>query len=232
MASFDKFLRAAIFDVDGVLIDSEPFWRESEIEIFARCGLRLTEAECMLTTGLRIQEVTRFWYARKPWKGPSTEELAGDILQGVIRRIRDRGAPMPGLYETIRLFQTRHLRLALASSSAESLIDTVVDRLQIRSSFEAISSAENEARGKPYPDVYLAAAAKLILAPEHCLAIEDSIAGVASAKAAGMKCIAVPLPELRGDARYGAADSVLNSLAQIDGKLLDSLEGRDEFEAV
>ncbi|HEY5119371.1 MAG TPA: hexitol phosphatase HxpB [Anaerolineales bacterium] len=225
MASFDKSIHAVIFDVDGVLIDSEPFWRESEIEIFARCGLRLTEEECMLTTGMRVQEVTRFWYARKPWKGPSTDELAGDILQGVIGRIRDRGVPMPGLYDTIRLFQTRHLRLALASSSAESLIDTVVDRLQIRAAFEAICSAENEARGKPYPDVYLTAAAKLGFAPEHCLAVEDSIAGVTSAKAAGMKCIVVPLPELRGDPRYGAADSILDSLGQIDGKLLDSLEG-------
>jgi sugar-phosphatase len=225
MASFDKFIQAVIFDVDGVLIDSEPFWRESEIEIFARCGLRLTEEECMLITGMRIQEVTRFWYARKPWKGPSTDELAGDILQGVIGRIRDRGVPMPGLYDTIRLFQTRHLRLALASSSAESLIDTVVDRLQIRASFEAICSAENEARGKPYPDVYLTAAAKLDLAPEHCLAVEDSIAGVTSAQTAGMKCIAVPLPELRRDARYLAADAVVDSLSQIDSKLLDSLEG-------
>jgi len=151
--------------------------------------------------------------------------VAGDILQGVIGRIRDRGVPMPGLLDTIRLFQRRHLRLALASSSAESLIDTVVDRLQIRASFEAICSAENETRGKPYPDVYLTAATKLDLAPEYCLAVEDSIAGVTSAKTAGMKCIAVPLPELRGDPRYGAADSILNSLAQIDGKLLDSLEG-------
>jgi sugar-phosphatase len=225
MASFDKFIQAVIFDVDGVLIDSEPFWRESEIEIFARCGLRLTEEECMLTTGMRIQEVTRFWYARKPWKGPSTDELAGDILQGVIGRIRDRGVPMPSLYDTIRLFQTRHLRLALASSSADSLIDTVVDRLQIRASFKAICSAENEARGKPYPDVYLTAAAKLDLAPEHCLAVEDSIAGVTSAQTAGMKCIAVPLPELRRDARYLAADAVVDSLSQIDSKLLDSLEG-------
>jgi mannitol-1-/sugar-/sorbitol-6-/2-deoxyglucose-6-phosphatase len=225
MASFNKSIHAVIFDVDGVLIDSEPFWRESEIEIFARCGLRLTKEECMLTTGMRIQEVTRFWYARKLWKGPSTEELAEDILQGVIGRIRNRGVPMPGLYDTIRLLQTRHLRLALASSSAESLIDTVVDRLQIRAAFEAICSAENEARGKPYPDVYLTAAAKLGLAPEHCLAVKGSIAGVISAKAAGMKCIVVPLPELRGDPRYGAADSILDSLAQIDGKFLDSLEG-------
>jgi mannitol-1-/sugar-/sorbitol-6-/2-deoxyglucose-6-phosphatase len=216
---------AAIFDVDGVLIDSEPFWRESEIEIFGRYGLHLTEAECMLTTGMRIQEVTRYWYARRPWKGAATEELAADILQGVIERIRDRGAPMPGLYDAIRLFQSRRMRLALASSSALALLDTVIDRLRIRTHFEAVCSAENEAHGKPYPDVYLTAASKLGLPPERCLAVEDSIAGLTSAKAAGMKCIAVPLPELRLDSRYAAADAVVDTLSQIDDDLLTRLGG-------
>jgi len=217
---------AVIFDVDGVLIDSEPFWHESEIEIFGRYGLHLSESDCLLTTGMRIQEVTRYWYERRPWRGPSPEELAVEILQGVIRRVRGRGAPMPGLSDAIRFFQSRHLRLALASSSAASLIDAVVDRLEIRPHFEVICSAENEARGKPHPDVYLTAACQLGLPPEQCLAIEDSIPGVTAAKAAGMNCIAVPLPELRTDPRYHIADSILDSLAQIDGELLESLEGR------
>ncbi len=224
MTSPQGFNQAVIFDVDGILIDSEPFWRESEIEIFGRHGLHLTEQECMLTTGMRIQEVTRFWFERKPWTGGTTEELATDILRGVIERIQTRGVAMPGLFAALRLFQARRLRLALASSSALALIDAVIDRLQIRPYFEAVCSAENEARGKPHPDVYLTAARKLGLAPGRCLAIEDSIAGVASAKAAGMTCIAVPLPELRQDPRYGPADCILDSLAQIDEKLLNSLE--------
>ena len=223
MASPAKKLQAVIFDVDGVLIDSEPFWRETEIEIFGKVGLALTDAECMLTTGMRIQEVTRYWFERRPWQGASTEELASEILHGVINRIRERGLSMPGVEDVIRLFQTRGLRLALASSSAESLIDTVVDRLRIRPAFEVICSAENEAHGKPAPDVYLAAASRLGLAPVDCLAVEDSIAGVTSAKAAGMKCIAVPLPELRHDPRYKAADATVDSLTKIDGKLLDLL---------
>jgi mannitol-1-/sugar-/sorbitol-6-/2-deoxyglucose-6-phosphatase len=218
--------KSVIFDVDGVLIDSEPFWRESEREVFARYGLALAEADCILTTGMRIQEVAQFWYDRQPWQGASTDEVAAEILAGVIRRIRERGTAMPGLADAIRLFRSRGLRLALASSSARSLIDTVLARLAIGSTFEVVVSAENGLRGKPEPDVYLAAARMLALPPMVCLAIEDSIAGVQSAKAAGMKCLAVPLPELRGDPRYQIADSVVDSLAQIDCRIMDKLFGR------
>lgn len=215
--------QAVIFDMDGVLIDSEPFWRESEIEVFGRNGLRLTEADCILTTGMRIGEVARYWYERQPWTGPAPGILAAEILRGVIRRVGERGTAMPGLHQAIRLFQARGLRLALASSSAMSLIDAVIDRLEMRPYFEEICSAENEPRGKPHPDVYLSAAARLVLPPRRCLAIEDSIAGVQAAKAAGMKCIAIPLPELRSDPRYYPADLILDSLTQITDGVLASL---------
>jgi HAD superfamily hydrolase (TIGR01509 family) len=226
MPSRLPFLQAAVFDVDGVLIDSEPFWRESEMEIFGKYGLLLTKEECMLTTGMRIQEVTRYWFERRPWKGPAPDILAEEILQGVIRRIRERGAAMPGLHDAVRLFHSYGLRLALASSSAPALIDAVIDRLNVRSRFEVVCSAENEVRGKPHPDVYLSAASLLGVPPDHCLAIEDSIPGVTAAKAAGMLCIAVPLPELRHDGRYRSADAVLDSLVQIDRPLLEALEGK------
>ena len=146
--------------MDGVLIDSEPFWRESEIEVFGRNGLHLSEADCILTTGMRIGEVTRYWYERRPWNGPAPEILAGEILRGVIRRVNERGTAMPGLPDAIRLFRSHGLRLALASSSALSLIDAVIDRLELRPHFEVICSAENEPRGKPHPDVYLSAAGR------------------------------------------------------------------------
>jgi HAD superfamily hydrolase (TIGR01509 family) len=223
MPSRLSLLQAVIFDMDGILIDSEPFWRESEIEAFGRCGLHLTEEDCILTTGMRIGEVTRYWFERRPWNGLAPEVLAEEILRGVIRRVHERGTAMPGLRQAIRLFQSHGLRLALASSSALSLINAVIDRLEIRPYFEVICSAENESRGKPHPDVYLSAAAQLSLPPQHCLAIEDSIAGVQAAKAAGMKCIAVPLPELRADPRYRPADIIFDSLTQINDEIFDLL---------
>ena len=226
MPARPSLLQAVVFDMDGILIDSEPFWRESEIEVFGRCGIHLSEADCLQTAGMRIGEVARFWFERRPWNGPAPEVVAEDILRGVIRRVRERGAAMPGLHHAIILFQSRGLRLALASSSASSLIDAVLDRLELRMYFEAVCSAENESRGKPHPDVYLSAAAQLGLPPESCLAVEDSIAGVQAAKAAGMKCIAVPLPEIRTDPRYSPADVILDSLTQIDRRVLDTLAGK------
>lgn len=218
-----KTLRAVIFDMDGVLIDSEPFWREAEIEVLARAGVRLTEADCLLTVGMRIQEVAEFWYARRPWQGAAPDDVALEILQGVIDRVNTRGAPMPGLAGAIALLRTHGMRLALASSSSMTLIDAVLDRLNLRGEFETLSSAENEPQGKPHPGVFLTTAARLNLPPQECVAVEDSINGVLAAKAAGMRCIAIPLPELRGDPRFAQADVVLGSLADINGELLDRL---------
>lgn len=220
-----KSVQAVIFDVDGVLIDSEPFWRESEIEVFARHGVRLSESDCLLTVGMRIQEVADYWFARRPWQGAAPDLVAGEILQGVIERVKTRGAPMPGLAEAIRLLRERGLRLALASSSARILINAVLDRLGLRSAFDAVCSAENEPLGKPHPGVYLSAAALLALPPEACIAVEDSINGVLSAKAAGMRCIAIPLPELRGDPRFTQADAIVDSLAGINSTLLQKMGG-------
>ena len=212
------------YDVVLTAFNYSLLWREAEIEVFGKHGVHLTEVDCMQTTGMRIGEVTRFWFERKPWNGPAPEILAEEILNGVIRRVQERGKAMPGLYDAVRLFRSRGWKLALASSSAMPLIDTVMDRLDLRRCFDGMYSAEDESHGKPHPDVYLTAARKLGTPPETCLAIEDSIAGVAAAKAAGMKCIAVPLTELREDSRYRIADIIIDSLVDINSTIIDYIE--------
>lgn len=216
-------LLALLFDMDGLLIDSEPLWHEAEIYGFGLAGLCLTAEQCLETTGLRVDEVVQFRYAERPWAAPSQDAVAAAIAGRVVELVRARGVLKPGVAEALGFARASGLRIALASSSPYVIIDAVLDTLGLRSAFEVIHSAEEEARGKPEPDVYLTTARKLGVEPAACLALEDSPNGVVAAKAAGMKCIAIPEPVLRNDPRLARADAILGSLIEVDAELLNRL---------
>jgi len=211
--------RALIFDMDGVLIDSEPLWRRAEIEQFATVGLDLVEADCLETMGLRIDEAVAYWFDRAPWAGPTPDAIATAIVDRMVQLIEREGEPMPGVLETLDWAASSRWRLALASSSSKRLIETVLNRFDVSDHFEITRSAEDESFGKPHPDVYRSTARDLRLAPDLCVAIEDSANGVASALAAGMRCIAIPAPETRDDPRFAAATICLESLDELQEAL-------------
>ncbi|MGH9065184.1 MAG: hexitol phosphatase HxpB [Acidimicrobiales bacterium] len=209
-------LVAVVFDMDGVLLDSEPLWQDAEIEVFGALGLALSREDCRETMGMRVDEVVARRHAEHPWTGPGREEVAGAVVARVIALVRDRGTPLPGVGAALDLFGGRGLRLALASSSSYALIDAVLEALHLRGRFEVVHSADDEAAGKPDPAVYLGTARKLGADPGRCLAVEDSLAGVRAARAAGMRCLAVPDPAVAGTDGFGAADVVLASLVDLD----------------
>ncbi len=211
--------RAVIFDLDGVLIDSEPLWRRAEIATFGEVGVALSDADCLETTGLRIDEAVDYWFERMPWTGRSCEDVARSIVSRVALLIRDEGEPMSGAVSSIEAAIQSEWRLAVASSSPKVLIETVLDRFRIADRFECTRSAEDEAFGKPRPDVYLSAAAALQLSPQACVAVEDSANGLASALAAGMRCIVVPPTESQDDPRFDAATLRIDSLHDLPGAL-------------
>ncbi len=215
--------RALVFDMDGVLIDSEPLWRRAEIEIFATVGLELSEADCHETTGLRMDEAARYWFDRKPWKGPSPEGIASTVVDRMVGLVLCEGECMPGARESLAAAKAAGWRIGLASSSSMRLIETVLDGFEMREAFEVICSAEQEVHGKPHPDVYLSTLRDLGLDGAECVAIEDSANGVVSALAAGMRCIAIPPPETRGDPRFEAASWRLDSLRELP-KALPQIE--------
>ena len=173
--------RALLFDMDGVLIDSEPLWRRAEIEVFGGVGLTLGEEDCLRTQGLRIDDAVQYWFARAPWSGTPCETVAKCIVERVAELIRSEGEPLAGVHDAIAEARSRNWRLGLASSSSQYLIDTVLDRFELRNAFEATRSAEVEAFGKPHPGVYLSTAEALEVDPRRCVAIEDSVNGVVSA---------------------------------------------------
>jgi sugar-phosphatase len=224
-------IRAVVFDMDGLLIDTEPIWRRSEIEVFGDLGLHLTEEQALQTMGVRIADIVRLWYARHPWEGPSCDDVIDRIYGSVIDHVMAEGEPMPGVIAAIRLVHEAGLPIAIASSSSAALIRAVVRRLGIEEYISAICTADDESNGKPHPDVYLTAARRLGVPPKHCLAFEDSPNGVLSAKAAGMVCIVVPDRHMANDPRMNEADLRLDSMEEFTPQLLAELTAvREEAE--
>lgn len=207
-------LQAAIFDMDGLLVDSEPHWRAAERDVFDTVGLYLTDDQCKQTTGLPIAAVAEYWFARQPWDETirNRAEVADAITHGAHERIGRDAEPMPGAVEILRFFQSQNIPLAIASASPLSLIELVIDRLAIRDYFRLWHSATLEARNKPAPDVYLGTARRLGVAPTDCLAFEDSGTGLASAVAAGMKTVAVPADFEYNDPKFDRATLKIPSL--------------------
>jgi HAD superfamily hydrolase (TIGR01509 family) len=211
----ERPIEAVVFDMDGVLIDSEPMWRAVERDVFAGVGIRLTDEDLYPTMGVRIADVVDRWYERHPWSGPSREAVAEAIVAGVVRTIRERGTLVDGATAAVDRVRALGLRLALASSSPMPLIQAVLSVDGLSERFDAVVSGEDEELGKPDPAVYLSAARRLEVEPQRCLAVEDSINGVRAAKSAGMACVAVA--SVGGDDGIPAeADLVLGSIDELD----------------
>jgi sugar-phosphatase len=218
--SCEVTLRATLFDMDGLLIDSEILWHEAEVEIFGRLGVPLSRDDGRTTKGMYVAEVVEYWYARHPWPGPDTREVESMLLERVGDLVEQRGRLLPGALRAIDLTSARG-PVALASSTPLPLIYRCLDHFNLRDRFLSVHSAESEPYGKPHPGVFLSAAASIGVTPSQCLVIEDSAAGVLAAKAGSMTVVAVPTGEDRGQAIFSLADLVLDSLEQLDENWLD-----------
>lgn len=142
---------AVIFDMDGVLIDSEPLWKIAMEEVFLSVGCPLTRKDFQKTVGLRIDEVIEFWYKEVGWEKYTPKEVEQQIVSKMIELIKQNGDPLPGVLETIDFLTEKQLKIGLATSSYTVLVDTVLDALQIKDSFDKTHSAEHEEYGKPHP---------------------------------------------------------------------------------
>jgi len=185
-------ISAVIFDMDGLIIDSEPLWKIAEIETFKEVGFDFTFEMCALTTGMRIDEVVEFWRAKLKWESFTNTEIVNKIQNKMIQLIKERGKLLPGIIESLNLLNANDVLIGLASSSSMSLINTTVDTLKIRKFFNVIHSAENEIAGKPNPAVFLSTAKMLNVNPEKCLVLEDSKAGMNAGINANMRTIVIP----------------------------------------
>jgi len=208
-------IKAVIFDMDGVIIDSEPFWEDAEIEIFNKYGVPMTREMCQDMKGRKIDEVVKHWYRIYQWKNVSVQHIVNEIIIKMHELIQEKGEAMSGLFEILDFLKQKNCVIGLASSSKMELIDTVVDKLKIKNYFKVIHSAEYESAGKPEPYVYQSTAKKINIHPEQCLAIEDSYPGLQSAKKAGMKTVAIPVKGLFDHPKFDIADYKIKSLVEL-----------------
>jgi sugar-phosphatase len=207
-ADFD----AALFDMDGLLIDSEPHWQDAELAVYRPHGVPVDRELCRASAGRRIDEVLTGWHERFDWTGPPVEVMVRQVMAEVTRRILDHGESLPGVHATIDALRAQGLKIAIASSSPYPLIDAVIAKLDLADRIDVTHSGVDEARSKPDPAVFLSAAAKLGIAPGRCLVFEDAPAGVAAGKAAGMKVVAVPSVFSPDEPGFEDADILLDSL--------------------
>lgn len=220
-------IKAVIFDMDGILIDSEPFWQQEEIRMFGELGVNITKELHETTLGMGTDEVVEHWYNYKPWNGPSQYEVREELLKRVSFRIINEGEALPGVEQAIRFFEDKKISIALASSSPIGLINDVIKKLKIQNRFALVCTAEDVGFGKPHPAVYIATAEKLDMHPSNCLAIEDSINGVLSAKSARMRVLAIPDKDHLNDPRFGIADLKLASLQDFNEENFQYLNAFD-----
>jgi HAD superfamily hydrolase (TIGR01509 family) len=206
-------IEAVVFDLDGVLIQSEEVWDDVREQFTRERGGRYDEEIQRAMMGMSSTEWSRYLHdsAGIP---DEPEEINAEVVRRMLGAYETELPLIDGAQDAVRRL-AGEFRLAVASSSNRPLIDAVLRAAELESYFEATVSSEEVAHGKPAPDVYLEAARRLGAEPAHCAAVEDSHGGIRSAKAAGMRVIAIPNPSYPPDEE---------SLAQAD-VTLDSLDG-------
>ena len=213
-------IEAVVFDLDGVLLDSEHVWDEVREELAREGGGRWHDRAQADMMGMSSREWSRYMHDVIGLAQPPDE-----INDAVVRRLLERyDAELPlieGAVDAVRRIAAE-FRLALASSSNRAVIDAVLEEAELRPYFDVTVSSEEVARGKPAPDVFLEAARRLGVDPRACAAIEDSGNGIRAAHAAGMRVVAIPNHRYPPDADARArADVVLDSLGELDAAALE-----------
>ncbi|MBA3829219.1 MAG: hexitol phosphatase HxpB [Taibaiella sp.] len=216
-------INTVLFDMDGLLLDTEPLWGESMLRIAQKHNIPITREKFKETTGLRIYEVTDHWAVKYPWDGSSAEQVAEEILDEIIAASKTSGSILPGVIKLLDLLRANNFKIGLASSSPAKMIEGLVDHFGLREKFDCITSADVVELGKPHPAVFLHCAAALGSKPGECLVLEDSVNGMIAGKAARMKVIVVPDNVHFDDPRFALADAKLKSLEQLDMEMIKNL---------
>jgi HAD superfamily hydrolase (TIGR01509 family) len=206
-------IEAVVFDMDGVLVDTEHLWDEVREALTEEWGGRYTPEAQEAMMGMSSLEWSRYLHETVGLR-ESPEVINEEVVRRMLARYETDLPVVPGAVEAVRRLDAAGLRLGVASSSNRELIDAVLRRLGLTDLFAVTVSSEEVPRGKPAPDVYLEAARRLGVRPAQCVAVEDSASGIRAAHAAGMRVVAYPNRHFPPPSDVLAlADDVLGSLA-------------------
>jgi HAD superfamily hydrolase (TIGR01509 family) len=210
--------RAALWDMDGTLVDSAEYHWQAWRDTMSREGFPVTHGQFLATFGQRNDSILRLWLGETAT--PELIQRIGNAKETLYRQlVRERGiALLPGASEWVNLLHRQGWGQAIASAAPRANVETILDVLHASECFEAIVSAEDVHRGKPDPEVFVIAATKLRVAPEHCIVVEDAQHGIEAARAAGMKSIGVSQ-----SGKHLAADIVVRSLDLLDENAFNNL---------
>ena len=205
--------RAVVFDMDGLLLDTETLWHEAEVELFERHGGTFTWDDKLAVIGTSHDFTARYFADRLGQPAERGTELVDEMVGLMHERVRREVRARPGAVELMNgLREMDEVRLGLASNSPRRLVDTALATAGMTDAFDAIVTSDDVTHPKPAPDIYLLACERLGVAPSDALALEDSASGVAAAKAAGLTCIGVPQ---FAETNVSAADRVIDSLEEL-----------------
>lgn len=215
-------IEAVVFDLDGVLLDTEELWDEARRELVEERGGQWPEDAQRTMMGMSSQEWSRYMHEELGVADPP-ERISAEVVRRLEKLYRERLPLIPGALDAVRRLAARR-RLAIASSSNRPLIDLFLELARTADLFRATVSSEEVEHGKPAPDVYLEAARRLGVDPARCVAVEDSENGIRSAAAAGMKVIAIPNPVFPpSEEALSLAAVIAASLGELKPELVESL---------
>ena len=205
-------VRAVVFDLDGLLVDTETLWLEEESALFAEHGVDFTREDSLATVGQVVDHSVAYFASRIGQPASAIPDLRRELIARMRAAFAERVEPLPGAIELVRGIAEADLPMAVASNTDRDLVLLALERAGITDAFDAVVSAQDVGKPKPAPDVYIQACEALGVAPSEALALEDSESGVTAARAAGLRVYAVPqLVEMD----VSAADRVLASLEDL-----------------
>lgn len=212
-------IKAVIFDMDGVITDTQPLHNKTNAEVLQFYGIPLTEEDLSKFAGIPNKKI--FPDLFKKYNIKSDPNKAVLEKWRLITKRTKKVRPISGVLNFIKNLHGNNFKLALASSSTENFINHILNSLKIKHFFTIIINGDEIKKGKPNPDIFLKAAEKLNINPANCLVLEDTPSGVKAAKSAGMKCIAITTSQKREQLKQ--ADKIIDNFSELTISELNSL---------